>query len=127
LRNPGLWTIAIDFIFGTAIDVDMWGDISNSVTAFACVRPSGCQSTSNIFSTVDFGHTMFWGGITSLTDANGNPVDNYTLTSLSGFDYRFAAVPAAAVPSPSTVLLFMTGLPLLLASRTRRSPSHATS
>jgi hypothetical protein len=62
-RAPGLWTIAIDFKFGTPIDVDMHLGIEQTVIANACnsiYYGPGCLPTSYTFSTIDFGHTMFW-------------------------------------------------------------------
>jgi hypothetical protein len=65
--------------------------------------------------TSNFGHTLSWGGIDSVTDANGNPVTGWTITSDSGFDYT---QPFVDVPEPSTFAFLAVALPgLLLASR----------
>lgn len=54
----------------------------------------------------DYSHTLNWGGITGVYDANGNPVLNFTVASTSGFDYRTSAV----VPLPATIWLLCSGL-----------------
>ena len=108
-RAPGLWTIAIDFEFGTPIQVDIWGHVASSVKSYAC--PLGtCVPMSNIGSTVDLGHTMFWDGFLGVTDSSGSPVNDYSLSSDSGFDYRHSAVP---VPEPSAPLMMLVGLGLV--------------
>jgi hypothetical protein len=108
-RAPGLWTIATDFEFGTPIQVDIWGHVASSVKSYAC--PLGtCVPMSNIGSTVDLGHTMFWDGFLGVTDSSGSPVNDYSLSSDSGFDYRHSAVP---VPEPSAPLMMLVGLGLV--------------
>ena len=67
----------------------------------------------------DFAHTLSWGGITSVTDADtGQPITNYTLTSASGFDYThpFAGpIPEpGSVPEPSSIGLLASCLALML-------------
>jgi hypothetical protein len=48
-----------------------------------------------------YGQSLTWGGISSLVDADGNPVTGYTVSSASGFDYAQAAV----VPEPPSTAL----------------------
>lgn len=115
-RAPGLWTIAIDFKYGTPIQLDMRADIYSRASAFAC-SSSSCVTTSDISSTVDFGHTVFWDGFIGLTDAAGNSVSGYSVSSLSGFDYGNSAAP---VPEPSVGLLLLAGLGLVGAIARRR-------
>jgi hypothetical protein len=51
---------------------------------------------------VDASHTLRWGGITSVTNAaTGEIIADYTLSSTSGFDYRFPA----PLPEPGSLLL----------------------
>lgn len=46
------------------------------------------------FAISDLSHTLRWGGITSVVDADtGEPITDWTLTSESGFDWTHAAVP----------------------------------
>jgi hypothetical protein len=70
----------------------------------------------------DFSHTLSWGGITSVTDADtGLPITDYRLTSASGFDYTHPfAGPApepASVPEPSGMALLASCLALMLVWR----------
>ena len=48
---------------------------------------------------VTFGNTLSWAGISSLTDAFGTPISNYTITSDSGIDYSRSYVPASDFPN----------------------------
>jgi hypothetical protein len=68
----------------------------------------GPGSASTTFD-ANFTHTLSWGGITSVTDANsGLPVSNWSIISASGVDY------AHAVPEPSALaLLAAYWLPLI--------------
>lgn len=100
---PGLWTIELDFTFGTPIEVDMYGDIFSSSYAIALL------SYADIRSTIDFSHTIYWGGFLDLRDAYGNFVSDYSVISESGFDYRFPAV----VPVPGAWMLLLSALGLL--------------
>jgi MYXO-CTERM domain-containing protein len=116
-RSPGLWLVALDFVFGTPIMLDMWADIYSNVTAYACDSVVHCVASSSIAATVDFGHTVNWDGFVGLTDGQGNQVTNFTLSSVSGLDYRNAAAP---VPEPHGYALLLAGLGLLGAIARRR-------
>ena len=60
----------------------------------------------------DFIDTLKWGGITGVTDELGRPIDSWTITSASGFDYTHA------VPEPSALALL--SVVSLLAPMARR-------
>ena len=63
----------------------------------------------------DAAHSLYWGGISSVTDANGNAVD-FTLASASGTNYLQSFVPVvvtAPVPEPETYALLLAGLGVL--------------
>ena len=56
--------------------------------------------TVSAFINGDFSHTLRWGGITDFVDAEtGEPIENWTITSESGFDY------AHGVPEPWSILI----------------------
>ena len=57
----------------------------------------------------DLGHTIGWGGISSVVDPAGNAVTAFSaLSASSGFDYRRAYV--SAVPEPASALLWLAGV-----------------
>jgi PEP-CTERM motif len=58
------------------------------------------------FANSDYGHTINWGGITSVVDADtGEPDTDWTVESASGFDYS----QPVQVPEPASVLLAAIG------------------
>lgn len=66
---------------------------------------------------VDYGHTLRWNGITSITDYwTGESVEGVTVTSRSGFDY----LNAAPVPEPSVYAYALGGLSVLAFAVRRR-------
>jgi hypothetical protein len=70
---------------------------------------SGYTDTSTVLMSTDadFTHTLSWGGITQITDhATGAVIDDWTITSESGFDYS----KPFPVPEPSTLVLAALGL-----------------
>jgi hypothetical protein len=115
--SPGVYTISLDFKFGSPIQMYMWGDAYAYTSAFA--NNSGTAGyiypDSNISAVADFGHTINWGGFLGLTDAQGNAVSSYTVTSLSGLDYG-----VASVPEPETYAMIMTGLGFVVFATRRR-------
>ncbi len=67
-------------------------------------------------SGADMSHTVAWGGVLSLRDAQGALVSDYSLFSAtSGFDYRHAY--AAAVPETPAAVLLALGLGALWSRR----------
>jgi hypothetical protein len=79
------------------------GDLANGKIGFSMANSA-------------FEHTLSWGGITSVTDANGNPITGWSITSASGFDYTQPA------PEPSTgVLVAIGGIAVAIAARRRAS------
>jgi len=66
---------------------------------------------------VDYSSTLLWGGITGVFDAFGNPIFDFTVTSVSGFDYLMR--PNPGVPEPGTLLLLGSLLPLVAWRRRR--------
>jgi hypothetical protein len=67
----------------------------------------------------DFRDTLSWGGITSVTDAvTGQPIDDWKVTSASGFDY------SQVVPEPPSLVLSTFALVGLARRRLRQSQSR---
>jgi hypothetical protein len=61
-----------------------------------------------------FGNSLDWGGITRVTNSiTGEEITDWTVTSLSGFDYSKSFI----VPEPSTGLLMLVGMGLLARAR----------
>lgn len=100
----GLFTYFVDFIFGQAFTLNM---------ELSIYANSGVANLASAFAEVDATRSLDWAGIQSIS-FNGIELDDYTLTSLSGTDWRNSLVPAppAAVPEPGSLAL--TGLALAL-------------
>lgn len=86
----------------SAIPIEFWMELNSTLNASE-LGTSGSASAQ--------APTIYWGGLTSVTDEAGNAVD-YTVSSASGFNYALTAVPA--VPEPSTWLMLAMGCGLLV-------------
>jgi hypothetical protein len=76
--------------------------------------------TVGMSSTLDMSHTLAWGGVLDVRDANGDAVSTYSLVGLgSGFDFRNAHV--SAVPEPASAMMTLAGVLVLLGARRRRA------
>lgn len=75
-------------------------------------------------SIVDMGHTLAWGGVTSVLDAAGQPVTHFSMVGLgSGVDFRLPFV--TAVPEPAGGAMALAGLALLMVWRRLQRPRRA--
>jgi hypothetical protein len=85
--------------------------------AYSVVPDSGSAGSMSAFFAVDFLGTFKWGGITGVYDAEtGELVEDWTITSDSGFDYS----QPYTVPEPSTYLMAAMGLVALMFARRRK-------
>ena len=106
--------ITVPVILGTVLPFSLGGNASASVSLGSTpYEPSSGQFAA--FS--NLGNTIGWGGIVSLTTAEGTPIGTYSASGDSGFDYRQAYV--SAVPELTPAVLLAGGLLALLALRRR--------
>jgi hypothetical protein len=119
----GAFTVTATVSFGS----DGWavGAITmNAITqSDASARPYQATSNSpvidaNAHAAASFGHTLYWGGISSLT-VDGVALTGYALTSASGVDYSVSTAP---VPEPGAAALLLIGLGLVARQASRRRP-----
>lgn len=113
--GAGVQTYTIEFVFGQSITFQMLGHAYSSANAsadfYASQNGNGASSADATFA-ADLAHTMGWGGIDELRDAQGRLLTSFTaLSAASGFDYRLSYLDAAAVvPEPATTALLIAGL-----------------
>jgi hypothetical protein len=100
VEPEGLQALTVPILFGQATDLRL----STSALLSATLSYSGTTVVAETDSLI------WWGGIAKVTDSTGQAID-YTVSSLSGFDYRQGVTPpAAAVPEPASWLLLAAGL-----------------
>ena len=93
---------------GVPFDFTLFLTLSSQVSVGSETTDGG-DVAGSASSSADYSHTLDWGGISSVVDANGNPVTNYSVTSASGFNYANAY----PTPEPSTWVMVLGGLTLL--------------
>src|SRR5262249_4286928 len=103
--NADVWMV-VPFVFGTSFDLGIYAADLSSEGGFGFDPTPGASS-------VDFSHTVTWGG-PGYVIANNQNSSNFTVDSQSGFNYN-----QAVVPEPGTWSLFVVGLGLVLAARRR--------
>lgn len=87
---------------GHATNMDFYLEMTSHLNA------AGPSATASMAANAP---TIYWGGISQVTDWNGNVID-YSLSSASGFNYALSAVPSPA-PEPSTWALLIAGVAAL--------------
>lgn len=116
-------TLTADFLFGTPIDVSAKIAASVHGNARRVIFDNLTQLwvDSVATSNVEYGSSLVWNGITSVTDANGATVATWTALSPTGTDY------AVAAPEPEAGTMAAAGLLLLAGiARRRQAPSPET-
>lgn len=89
-RVIGSFSIDIPIVFGERFDlmVSLGGASEIHATSYAD-RATGTAKA-------DLGNSLYWGGVTQVSDSNGNPV-TYSVSSESGHNWALSSVPGAAV------------------------------
>ena len=102
----------LDEAFSAGFSMSLYGD------AYAADLDEKNPGAALAFFNGDLSRTLLWGGVTGVTDAaTGEPIDDWSVTSDSGFDYsKPASEPSMSVPEPSTLVLTGLGGLILLAS-----------
>jgi hypothetical protein len=102
-----------------SIDFTMTVRAAGRTTNNRHIAPLGPDG--NLFETTfigAFGSTLKWGGITRVTDAvTGEPIEGWSITSASGFNYANAY--QEAVPEPASIGLALMGLAGIVCLTTR--------
>lgn len=108
-------TLTADFLFGTPIDVSakIAASVQTNARRVIFDNPTQLWVDSVATSNAEYGSSLVWNGITSVTDANGATVASWTALSPTGTDYSVAA------PEPDAGAMAAAGL-LLLAGIGRR-------
>lgn len=103
---PVSFTTQLGSATGIQYTLDLQGYSSASFGFRECgggYGPCGAQASAAL--TADYAHSLLWGGISSVTDSNGNPIVLSSALGETGFNYMNAAVPV-----PAAVWLFGSGL-----------------
>jgi hypothetical protein len=104
--NQPLTEVTLEFIYGQPFLLRM------NMEAYVDAQNLN-QSPGTAEATLDFSHTAYWNGISSITDASGRP-RNPTYWSQSGYDWR------TAVPEPATLAGLALGAVVLARRRRKR-------
>lgn len=100
-KSATVFSVTLPVVFGQVTDLQVAFDLSALAEYWG-----QAQSTW----TADASHSVYWGGITSVTDSSGQSLE-FTLSSTSGTDYQHSFAP---VPEPSTYLLMAIGIAVVL-------------
>ncbi len=101
--------------------------MSATVAAFANALGSSDPVTGQFLpghsmAHANFSSTVYWAGVTSVVDAQGNPVSGVSVLSDSGFDYMQSALP---LTEPASGALLLGALAAWAARRRRSAASRA--
>lgn len=107
------WTLNIPVTFGawSSFSLQMW----TSAGAYANAPGDGSWQQYGAWSNA--AHSMRWGGIQQILNAQGQALSGWTVESLPGVDLT-----VSAVPEPQSLALWLAGLGLLRMAVRRRRP-----
>ncbi|MGL6044398.1 MAG: PEPxxWA-CTERM sorting domain-containing protein [Sandaracinobacteroides sp.] len=96
-QTVGKFALTFDFVAGEVVTfysaASCFAQISGALNVVADTRATCMAANSG-----------YWNGITSVVDPDGNPILDYRVTGVSGFDYRYAHPlspdPAVRAPGP---------------------------
>lgn len=103
----GVYTFAAAVMAGSTMDMELYGQMTSTLNAMG-------MTTSG--SLVANAPSIYWGGISQVTDWYGNLV-GYQVSSASGFNYALSAVPTSTAPEPATWALLAMGVAALMLRR----------
>jgi len=116
--GTGLHSFTLSFVYGTPITLSWTAYAGSAGEALS----GGDETAFNalLHPVTDFSQTFAWAGITSVTDATGQAVAQYSALNEDGLDY-VQSFTTAPVPEPRAWLLMGAGLLALTVLQRRRS------
>lgn len=117
---PAVIPVSFTTVLGSKHSIQYGLGLVGSASATFGFRECGggygpCGALASAEMTAAYGNSLLWAGISSVTDASGNPVDLASALGDSGFDYRQSTV----VPLPAAGWLLGSGI-LALGGLARR-------
>lgn len=107
----GFWNVSIPLMFNQAFSLS--STLSTSAHATA-------GSNSAVSSFAEFGNSIYWGGITSITLADGSTTTAFAALGATGHDWAASAAP---VPEAEVYSLLLAGLSLIAVVSRRKMPT----
>lgn len=116
-----LYSFELPVVLGQTVNFNLTLEAKASASGWRTGSPGTAAYLTPVQSSAvsNFGSTATWQGITSLKLNDGTPLQDWTLSSASGFDYT------RPVPEPGSWLLLAGGLALLAALRGRKCSAQS--